>query len=203
MKLYYSPGTCSLSPHIALRAAGLRFDMVKVDLASRKTADGGDYTAVNPKGYVPTLQLDDGSMLTEGAAIVQYIADRAPASKLAPAANTMERYRLVEWINFLASEIHKGFSPLFNSKLSEETKTIAREALARRFDYLSTQLREKSYLMGDTFTVADGYLFTVLGWSRMTNVDLSKWPVLTAYVERIAKLSAVREAMKAEGLIKN
>lgn len=203
MRLYYSPGTCSLSPHIALRAAGLPFDMVKVDLASRKTADGGDYTAVNPKGYVPTLQLDDGSMLTEGAAIVQYIADRAPASKLAPAANTMERYRLVEWINFLASEIHKGFSPLFNSKLSEETKTIAREALARRFDYLSTQLRDKSYLMGDTFTVADGYLFTVLGWSRMTNVDLSKWPVLTAYVERIAKLSAVREAMKAEGLIKN
>lgn len=203
MKLYYSPGTCSLSPHIALRAAGLPFDMVKVDLATRKTADGGDYTAVNPKGYVPTLQLDDGSMLTEGAAIVQYIADRAPASKLAPAANTMERYRLVEWINFLASEIHKGFSPLFNSKLSEETKTIAREALARRFDYLSTQLRDKPYLMGDTFTVADGYLFTVLGWSRMTNVDLSKWPVLTAYVERIAKLSAVREAMKAEGLIKN
>lgn len=203
MKLYYSPGTCSLSPHIALRAAGLPFDMVKVDLATRKTADGGDYTAVNPKGYVPTLQLDDGSMLTEGAAIVQYIADRAPASNLAPAANTMERYRLVEWINFLASEIHKGFSPLFNSKLSEETKTIAREALARRFDYLSTQLRDKPYLMGDTFTVADGYLFTVLGWSRMTNVDLSKWPVLTAYVERIAKLSAVREAMKAEGLIKN
>lgn len=203
MKLYYSPGTCSLSPHIALRAAGLPFDMVKVDLATRKTADGSDYTAVNPKGYVPTLQLDDGSMLTEGAAIVQYIADRAPASKLAPAANTMERYRLVEWVNFLASEIHKGFSPLFNSKLSEETKTIAREALARRFDYLSTQLRDKPYLMGDTFTVADGYLFTVLGWSRMTNVDLSKWPVLTAYVERIAKLSAVREAMKAEGLIKN
>lgn len=203
MKLYYSPGTCSLSPHIALRAAGLPFDMVKVDLATRKTADGSDYTAVNPNGYVPTLQLDDGSMLTEGAAIVQYIADRAPASKLAPAANTMERYRLVEWVNFLASEIHKGFSPLFNSKLSEETKTIAREALARRFDYLSTQLRDKPYLMGDTFTVADGYLFTVLGWSRMTNVDLSKWPVLTAYVERIAKLSAVREAMKAEGLIKN
>lgn len=203
MKLYYSPGTCSLSPHIALRAAGLPFDMVKVDLATRKTADGSDYTAVNPKGYVPTLQLDDGSMLTEGAAIVQYIADRAPASKLAPAANTMERYRLVEWVNFLASEIHKGFSPLFNSKLSEETKTIAREALSRRFDYLSTQLRDKPYLMGDTFTVADGYLFTVLGWSRMTNVDLSKWPVLTAYVERIAKLSAVREAMKAEGLIKN
>lgn len=203
MKLYYSPGACSLSPHIALRAAGLPFDMIKVDLATHKTADGGDYAAVNPKGYVPALQLDDGSVLTEGVAIVQYIADHAPAAKLTPVANTMERYRFAEWMNFLTSEIHKGFSPLFNSKLSEETKGIMRDNLARRFDYLSTKLRDKPYLMGDTFTVADGYLFTLLGWCQMTKIDLSKWPVLTAYVERIAKLSAVREAMKAEGLIKN
>ncbi|MBI5783251.1 MAG: glutathione transferase GstA [Gammaproteobacteria bacterium] len=202
MKLYFSPGACSLSPHIALRAAGLPFDMVKVDFATRKTADGGDYLAINPKGYVPALQLDDGSVLTEGPAIVQYIADRAPTSKLAPAAGTTERYRLMEWLNFLTSEIHKGFSPLFNSKLSEETKGMAREALARRFDYLSAQLGDNPYLMGEGFTVADGYLFTLLGWCRMTQVDLSKWPKLMAYVERVGRLPVVRAAMKAEGLIK-
>ena len=202
MKLYFSPGACSLSPHIALRAAGLPFDMVKVDFATRKTAADGDYLAINPKGYVPALQLDDGSVLTEGPAIVQYIADRAPAAKLAPAAGTMERYRLMEWLNFLTSEIHKGFSPLFNSKLSEETKAIMREALALRFGYLSAQLRDQPYLMGDGFTVADAYLFTLLGWCRMTEVDLSKWPTLVTYTERIAELPAVRAAMKAEGLIK-
>lgn len=202
MKLYYSPGTCSLSPHIALRAAGLAFELIKVDLATRKAANGEDYLAINPKGYVPALALDDGSVLTEGVAIVQYIADRAPTTKLAPAANTMERYRLAEWMNYLTSEIHKGFSPLFNGKLSDETKTIMRDALARRFDYLSTRLSDRPYLMGDTFTVADGYLFTMLGWCRMTNIDLSKWPILTAYAERIGKLPAVREAMKAEGLVK-
>lgn len=203
MKLYYSPGTCSLSPHIALRAAGLPFELVKVDLATRKAANGEDYLAINPKGYVPALALDDGDVLTEGVAIVQYIADRAPTTKLAPAANTMERYRLVEWMNYLTSEIHKGFSPLFSAKLSDETKAIMRDALARRFDYLSTRLSDRPYLMGETFTVADGYLFTMLGWCRMTNIDLSKWPTLTAYAERIGKLPAVREAMKAEGLIKS
>ena len=202
MKLYYSPGTCSLSPHIALRAAGLPFELIKVDLAARKAANGEDYLAINPKGYVPALALDDGDVLTEGVAIVQYIADRAPNTKLAPAANTMERYRLAEWMNYLTSEIHKGFSPLFNAKFSDETKAIMRDALARRFDYLSARLHDRPYLMGDTFTVADGYLFTMLGWCRMTNIDLSKWPTLTAYVERIGKLPAVREAMKAEGLIK-
>lgn len=202
MKLYYSPGTCSLSPHIALRAAALPFELVKVDLATRKAANGENFLAVNPKGYVPALELDDGNVLTEGVAIVQYIADRAPNAKLAPAANTMERYRLIEWMNYLTSEIHKGFSPLFNPKLSDETKTILREALARRFDYLSTRLSDRPYLLGDGFSVADGYLFTMLGWCRLTDIDLLKWPVLAAYVERIGKLPAVREAMKAEGLIK-
>jgi len=202
MKLYYSPGACSFSPHIVLRELDLPVDLVKVDLGTHKTADGGDYLAINPKGYVPVLQLDDGSVLTEGPAIVQYIADRTPAAKLAPPAGTMERYRLMEWLNFLTSEIHKGFSPLFNAKLSEETKVIMREAMARRFDYLSTRLRDQPYLMGDGFTVADAYLFTLLGWCRMTQVDLSKWPTLVAYVERIARLPAVRAAMKAEGLIK-
>lgn len=202
MKLYYSPGACSLSPHIVMRELGLPVDLVKVDLGARKTADGGDYLAINPKGYVPVLQLDDGSVLTEGPAIVQYLADRSPASKLAPAAGSMERYRLVEWLNFLTSEIHKGFSPLFRPTATEGTKAMFREALARRFDYLSDWLRDRTYLMGDRFTVADAYLFTLLGWCRLTQIDLSKWPVLTTYRERIAARPAVRAAMKAEGLIK-
>ncbi len=202
MKLYFSPGACSLSPHIALREAGLSFDMVKVDLATKQVADGTDFKAINPKGYVPVLQLDDGSVLTEGPAIVQYIADQAPASKLAPAAGTLERYRLMEWLNYITSEIHKSFSPLFNPQASDELKTLVRDALVQRFDYLSTQLQGKPYLMGETFTVADGYLFTVLGWTVPTQIDLSKWPVLSAFVERIAARPAVRAAMQAEGLLK-
>lgn len=202
MKLYFSPGACSLSPHIALREAGLSFDMVKVDLATKQVADGTDFKAINPKGYVPVLQLDDGSVLTEGPAIVQYIADQAPASKLAPAAGTLERYRLMEWLNYITSEIHKSFSPLFNPQASDELKTLVRDALVQRFDYLSTQLQGKPYLMGETFTVADGYLFTVLGWTVPTQIDLSKWPMLSAFVERIAARPAVRAAMQAEGLLK-
>jgi glutathione S-transferase len=203
MKLYYSPGACSLSPHIVLRETGQSFDLVRVDLGTHRTADGADYLKINPKGYVPTLQLDDGSVLTEGPAIVQYLADQAPAAKLAPAAGTMARYRLMEWLNFLTSEIHKGFSPLFNPKLSEETKAIMRETLANRFDYLSAALHDKPYLMGEDFTVADAYLFTILGWCGMVGVDLKKWPTLTAYRERIATRPAVRTAMQAEGLIKS
>jgi glutathione S-transferase len=202
MKLYFSPGACSLSPHIALREAGLTFDTMKVDLATKQVADGTDFKAINPKGYVPVLQLDDGSVLTEGPAIVQYIADQAPVSKLAPAAGTLERYRLMEWLNYITSEMHKSFSPLFNPQASDELKTLVRDALAQRFDYLSTQLQGKPYLMGETFTVADGYLFTVLGWTVPTQIDLSKWPVLTAYVDRIAARPAVRAAMQAEGLLK-
>ncbi len=202
MKLYYSPGACSLSPHIVMRETGLPVELVRVDLGARKTANGDDYTAINPKGYVPVLELEDGNVLTEGPAIVQYLADRAPASKLAPAAGTMERYRLVEWLNFLTSEIHKGFSPLFRPTATEETKTMFRETLARRFDYLSAELRDKPYLMSDDFTAADAYLFTLLGWCGLTGIDLKKWPVLTAYRERIAARPAVRSAMKAEGLIK-
>jgi len=202
MKLYFSPGACSMSPHIALREAGLGFDMVRVDLSTKQTAGGADFKAINPKGYVPVLELDDGSVLTEGPAIVQYIADQAPASKLTPAAGTLPRYRLMEWLNYITSELHKGFSPLFNAKASDEVKAFARDALMQRFDYLSTQLQGKTYLMGETFTVADGYLFTVLGWTKPTQIALSKWPVLSAYVERIAARPAVRETMRAEGLIK-
>ena len=202
MKLYFSPGACSLSPHIALREAGLSFEMVKVDLSTKQTADGTDFKTINPKGYVPVLQLDDGKVLTEGPAIVQYIADQVPASKLAPVAGTLERYRLMEWLNYITSEMHKSFSPLFNPQASDELKTLVRDALAQRFDYLSTQLQGKTYLMGETFTVADGYLFTVLGWTVPTQIDLSKWPVLSAFVERIAARPAVRAAMQAEGLLK-
>jgi glutathione S-transferase len=202
MKLYFSPGACSMSPHIALREAGLSFDLVKVDLGTKLTADGTDFMAINAKGYVPVLELDDGSVLTEGPAIVQYIADQAPASKLAPAAGTLERYRLMEWLNYITSEMHKSFSPLFNPKASDELKAMVREALAQRFDYLSTQLQGKSFLMGDTFTVADGYLFTVLGWTKPTHIDLEKWPVLSAYTKQISARPAVRAAMQAEGLVK-
>jgi glutathione S-transferase len=202
MKLYFSPGACSMSPHIALREAGLSFDLVKVDLGTKLTADGTDFMAINAKGYVPVLELDDGSVLTEGPAIVQYIADQAPASKLAPAAGTLERYRLMEWLNYITSEMHKSFSPLFNPKASDELKAMVREALAQRFDYLSTQLQGKSFLMGDTFTVADGYLFTVLGWTKPTHIDLEKWPVLSAYTKQISARPAVQAAMQAEGLVK-
>lgn len=203
MKLYYSPGTCSLSPHIVTQETGLPVSLVKVDLGTHKTADGGDYFQINPKGYVPLLQLDDGSVLTEGVAIVQYLADRVPAANLAPPAGSIERYRLMEWLNFLTSEIHKGFSPLFNSKLSEEAKAVLRERLTNRFDYLSVRLHDNPYLMGDGYTVADAYLFTMLGWCGLTGIDLKKWPVLTAYRERVAARPAVRAAMKAEGLIKS
>ena len=202
MKLYFSSGACSMSPHIALREAGLSFDLVKVDLGTKLTADGTHFMAINAKGYVPVLELDDGSVLTEGPAIVQYIADQAPASKLAPAAGTLERYRLMEWLNYITSEMHKSFSPLFNPKASDELKAMVREALAQRFDYLSTQLQGKSFLMGDTFTVADGYLFTVLGWTKPTHIDLEKWPVLSAYTKQISARPAVRAAMQAEGLVK-
>jgi len=197
MKLYYTPGACSLSPHIVLREAGLAFDAESVDLASKKTKSGADFRAVNPKGSVPALQLDNGEVLTEGAAIVQYLADRKPAAKLAPAAGTMERYRLQEWLNYIASEIHKGFSPLFNPKASDEWKQIVKGNLATRFDFLSNKLKGKDYLMG-SFSVADAYLFTVLGWAKELKIDLAKWPVLATYMERVAARPAVKAALEAE-----
>jgi len=202
MKLFHSPGACSLSPHIVLREAGLTFTLVKVDLATKKTAEGADYFAVNSKGAVPALQLDDGQVLTEGPAIVQYLADQKPESGLAPRAGTFARYRLMEMLNFITSEIHKGFSPLFNPKITPDWKEATLTALAKKFDWLSTQLAGKTFLLGDTFTVADAYLFTVLGWTKPTKIDLSKWPVLAAYHARIAQRPKVQEAMRAEGLLK-
>lgn len=202
MKLYYSPGACSLSPHIALREAGLPADFERVDLRTKKTASGDDFLAVNPKGQVPTLQLDDGTLLTEGPAVVQYIADRAPASKLAPPAGTLERYRLMELLNFVSTEIHKGFSPLFKPDTPDAYKDISKKNLGARFDTVARLLDGKPFLMGDTFSVADGYLFTVLNWAKPMGIDLAGWPVVRDYHQRVAARPAVQEAMKAEGLIK-
>lgn len=201
MKLYFKAGACSLSPHIALIEAGLPFTSEAVDLATKKTATGADFLKTNPKGQVPTLQLDDGEILTEGAAIVQYIADKAPASKLAPAAGTMERYRLQEWLNYIASELHKGIGSNFNAKLDAAAKQVFRDRVANSFDWLQTAIKGP-YLMGDTFTVADGYLFNVLSWLPHIGMDLAKWPQLKAYFDRVAARPAVQKAMVEEGLIK-
>ena len=178
MKLYFSPGACSFSPHIVLREAGLPFQLEKVDLKTHKTAGGADFYAVHPKGYVPALQLDDGQVLTEGAAIVQYIADRNPESKLAPAAGTMDRYRLQEWLTFIATELHKAYSPLFKATTPDEVKLAQKDLIGRRLDYVAKHLGGKQYLMGDVFTAADAYLFTILRWSKGVNIDLGKWPTL-------------------------
>jgi glutathione S-transferase len=202
MKLFYSPGACSLSPHIVLLEAGLPFTIEKTDLRTKKTAAGSDYYAVNSKGAVPALQLDDGRVLTEGPAIVQYLADQKPESGLAPRAGTFERYQLMEILNFITSEVHKGYSPLFNPKISADWKASALANLGKKFDWLSAFLDNKTFLMGTAFTVADAYLFTVLRWSEHVEVDLAKWPVLTAYRARVGQRPAVQEALKAEGLTK-
>ena len=202
MKLYYSPGACSLSPHIALREAGIAFDLQKVSTKTKEIDGGGDFWKINGKGYVPALQLDNGEILTEGPVIVQYIADLKPESGLAPKTGTLERYRVQEWLNFITSEIHKQFSPLFNPATSAEWKVGVTDNLNRRFEWLNKQLEGKSYLMGDKFTVADAYLFTVLSWGKHVNIDLAKWPVLAAYVARVAARPKVQEALMAEGLLK-
>jgi len=201
MKLFYAPGACSLSPHIVLLEAGVPFTKERVDLRSKKTEHGSDYLAVNPKGAVPALQLDNGVVLTEGAVITQYIADQKPESALAPRAGTIERYRLMEILNYIASEVHKGFSPLFNPKASSEWKEAAIAALLPKLDWLSGFLGSKPYLLGDAFSVADAYLFTVLNWSARVGIDLKKWPILSAYHARVAQRPKVQEAMKAEGLL--
>ncbi|HZW23293.1 glutathione transferase GstA [Noviherbaspirillum sp.] len=202
MKLYYSTGACSLSPHIVLRELGFSFDLERVNLASKKTAGGEDYLEVNPKGYVPALVLDNGEVLTEGPAIVQYLADQAPEKQLAPAAGTMPRYHLVEWLNFISTELHKTFSPLFKPNTPEETKQASRDTIAARLHIVEKQLQGRDYLTGNQFSVADAYLFTVLCWARPMKFDLGQWPAVQAYMQRVAARPAVHEAMKAEGLIK-
>jgi len=200
MKLYYSPGACSLSPHIVSREAGLQVELKKTNVKDKTLDGGGDYWKVNGKGYVPALELDNGQVLTEGPAIVQYLADQKPDTGLAPKAGSIERYRVQEWLNFITSEIHKQFSPLFRPTTPDEYKKIAKENLANRFGWLDKQLAGKDYLMGKQFTVADAYLFTVLRWTTPTQIDLSKWPNLTAYLARVAARHKDQEALKAEGL---
>jgi glutathione S-transferase len=200
LKLYYVPGTCALCPHIVLHEAGVSFTAEKVNPKDKTTESGQDYNAINPKGYVPALVMKNGQLLTEVAVIVQYIADLVPDKKLAPLAGTIERYHLQEWLNFISSEIHKGFSPLFNPRVPEEIKTVFKERLAGRLNIAAQALEDNDYLMGKTFTVADTYLYTVLRWSPRMNVDLSPWPVLQAYMERIAARPAVQAAMAEEGL---
>lgn len=200
MKLYYSTGTCSLSPHIILNEAGIKFDLVKVDLKAKTYANGQDYRQVNSKGAVPALEIDNGEVLTEGAVLVQYIADLVPEKKLIPTFGTMERYRCQEWLNYIASEIHKSFSPLWNRNLSEEARANAMTLLTNKFPYLESRLAKQNYCMGSTFSVVDAYLFTVLNWSKHLKVDLSPYPALLGFIERIASRPAVQAAMTAEGL---
>jgi glutathione S-transferase len=202
MKLYYSPGACSLSPHIVLRESGLAFEPVLASTKTHQLADGTDYYGINPLGYVPLLELDDGTRLREGPAIVQYIADQVPMKNLAPANGTLQRYRLQEWLTFIGTELHKTFSPLFNPKMPEDGKAISRERLASRLKWVDGQLEGKDYVTGENFSVADAYLFTVTNWAKPMNIDLSGLPNLLAWRERVAARPAVQEALKAEGLAK-
>ncbi|ATE59612.1 glutathione transferase GstA [Thauera sinica] len=201
MKLYYSPGACSLSPHIVLREAGADFALVRVDLKAKKTEDGSDYLAINPKGYVPALELDNGELLTEGPAIIQYLADLHPAAGLAPTPGTLERARLQEWLNMISTELHKSFTPLFRGA-GEEWRNAALENINRRFDFVARHLATRPFLMGDAFSVADAYLFTVLSWTAFVKFDLSPWPELQAYSQRIGARPTVQAALRAEGLLK-
>ena len=202
MKLYFSPGACSLSPHIVLREAEMAFDLEQVDVRTKKTKNGGDFLQINPKGQVPTLALDDGDILTEGPAIVQWIADKVPDKKLAPASGSLERTKLQSWLNFISTELHKGFSPLFNPSMPDAAKQFFRERLATRFQHLDKHLADNDYLMGKAFSVADAYLFTVSNWAAHTGVDLSGFANVLAYRKRVGARAAVQAAMQAEGLIK-
>ena len=201
MKLYYAPGACSLAPHIALCEIGLPHTLERVDLATHKLSDGTDYRTVNPKGSVPTLELDDGARLTENAVVLQYIADRKPGS-LAPAFGSLERYRLMEWLNFIATELHKGFGPLWKPNTPAEYKTIVVDALGKRFDFIAPVLAAQPYLTGERFTIADAYLFTILNWAKILKVDLARWPSLGQYLDRVAARPRVQQALRDEHLLK-
>lgn len=201
MKLYYSPGACPLSPHIVLCELGLPHELEKVDLATHLTASEGDFFAINPKGYVPALRLDDGQLLTEGPAIVQYLADLKPEAGLLPPPATLARARVQEWLTFIGTELHKNFSPIFNPQASADWKAAARANIERRFDFVEKALAGRDYLMGEKFCVADAYLFTVVNWTRFLQIDLAPWPTLAAYHQRVMARPAVQEALRAEGLI--
>lgn len=202
MKLYFAPGACSLSPHIVLREADVPVELMKVNLATKTTEGGDDYRTINPKGYVPALELPNGEVLTEGPAIVQYIADQNPNSNLAPKSGTLERYRLQEWLNFITSELHKNFGALFQKNISADWKTAATANINQRLNFIAEKLKGKQYLLGDQFSVADAYLFTVLGWGKHLDIDIGKWPTLAEYVARVGARPKVQEALRAEGLAK-
>jgi glutathione S-transferase len=202
MKLYYSPGACSLSPHIVLREAGLAFTPVLASTKTHKLADGTDYYGINPKGYVPLLELDDGQRLAEGPAIVQYIADQVPEKKLVAPWGSMERYRQIEWLTFIGTEIHKAFGPLFTPDMPEEAKTLFKARVLARLEWVNQQLEGRQYLMGDSFSVPDAYLFTVTNWTKFVGLDISGLSHLGAFMQRVAARPAVQEALKAEGLTK-
>jgi glutathione S-transferase len=202
MRLYYAPGACSLAPHIVAREAGLPLELEKVDLGAGKTASGKDYKAINPKGYVPALELDDGEVLTEVGALIQYLGDRSRAATLMPAPGTFDRYREIEWITFISSEIHKGYGPLWNPKAADDVKAQTKEKLAGRLGYVEKMLDGRQFLMGSTFTVADAYLFTVVNWSGMVGVDVSGTPKVQEFMKRVGARPKVQEALKAEGLMK-
>lgn len=203
MKLYFAPGACSLSPHIVLQEAGFTFATEKVDLKSHRTASGVALADITAKNYVPVLELDNGERLTEGTAIVQYLCDQKPEADLIPKAGSFERYRAQEWLNYIASELHKAFTPLFHrDTAAKEWQTQAEAKLAERFDWLSTQLSGKAYVLGERFSVVDAYLFVVLNWTNFVGIDLKRWPTLQAYVARVAARPAVQRALRAEGLLK-
>jgi glutathione S-transferase len=202
MKLYYTPGACSLSPHIALLEAGLPYDLVKVDLRAKKLENGDDFLKVNPKGQVPVLALDSGELVTEGPVIIQMIADKAVAKNLAPARDSSERYKLLEWLNFITTELHKNFGPMFSPVLADEAKAFFKDRVMGKFKYVESQLAGREYLMGSQFTVADGYLFTMLAWADRLKFDLSEMPNLMAYKARVGARPKVQEALTKEGLMK-
>lgn len=202
MKLFTRPGTCSLATHIALREAGIPFEVAKVSRHTGKTSDGVDFTEINPKGYVPALMLDNGEVLTENAALLQYVGDLNPAAKLLPAPGTLERYRVTEWLAYINSEIHKSYSPLFYPDAPEAMKEYARANLTKRVAWAAEKLGSKPYLTGEQFTVADGYLFVVLGWAVHVNFDLTRWPNLVSFQSRVAARPHVVEALEAEGMLK-
>ena len=201
MKLYYAPGACSLAAHIALQESAIPYELARVDLRQHVVGSGTDFYTINPKGYVPVLELDDGQRLTEVAVILQYIADRNPGT-LAPAFGTVSRYRLMEWLNFIATEIHKGLGPLWKPNTPEAYKSIVIETLGKRFDFIESILARQAFFAGDAFTIADAYLFTILSWSKHLKVDLSRWTAITSYLERIAARPKVQDALRAEHLLK-
>jgi len=201
MKLFCTPGSCSLSPHIILREAGLDFTLENVDLAQKKTESGADYRAIAPKGQVPALLLDNGALLTEGVVIVQYLADQVPDRKLLPPAGSLSRYHAIAWLNFIATELHQQFAPLFSAATPAAYQAICRQKLAKQFRYLAAELKQQPFLLGNRFSVADAYLFTVLRWAKHVQLDLADYPPLAAYYQRIAARPAVDAALQAEGLL--